>query len=57
VRATEGRIGLVSKSGSLTYQMMYELRDIGFSAAVGTTHIDCLQASPKTRRPTPWRRR
>ena len=49
---TQGRIGLVSKSGTLTYQMMYELRDIGFSTAVGiggdpiigTTHIDCLQA-------------
>jgi succinyl-CoA synthetase alpha subunit len=48
----QGRIGLVSKSGTLTYQMMYELRDIGFSTAVGiggdpvigTTHIDCLQA-------------
>jgi succinyl-CoA synthetase alpha subunit len=47
-----GRIGLVSKSGTLTYQMMYELRDIGFSSAVGiggdpvigTTHIDCLEA-------------
>ncbi|HSE08389.1 MAG TPA: succinate--CoA ligase subunit alpha [Nocardioidaceae bacterium] len=47
-----GRIGLVSKSGTLTYQMMYELRDYGFSSAVGiggdpiigTTHIDCLQA-------------
>jgi succinyl-CoA synthetase alpha subunit len=47
-----GPIGLVSKSGTLTYQMMYELRDIGFSTAVGiggdpvigTTHIDCLQA-------------
>ena len=49
---TEGRIGLVSKSGTLTYQMMFELRDIGFSTAVGiggdpiigTTHIDCLAA-------------
>ncbi|HZG96086.1 MAG TPA: succinate--CoA ligase subunit alpha [Mycobacteriales bacterium] len=47
-----GRIGLVSKSGTLTYQMMYELREFGFSTAVGiggdpgigTTHIDCLQA-------------
>jgi succinyl-CoA synthetase alpha subunit len=47
-----GSIGLVSKSGTLTYQMMYELRDIGFSSAVGiggdpiigTTHIDALQA-------------
>src|SRR5262245_7763279 len=47
-----GRIGLVSKSGTLTYQMMYELRDFGFSSCVGiggdpiigTTHIDCLQA-------------
>ena len=47
-----GKIGLVSKSGTLTYQMMYELRDIGFSTAVGiggdpvigTTHIDCLAA-------------
>jgi succinyl-CoA synthetase alpha subunit len=47
-----GRMGLVSKSGTLTYQMMYELRDIGFSSAVGiggdpvigTTHIDALQA-------------
>jgi succinyl-CoA synthetase alpha subunit len=49
---TSGRIGLVSKSGTLTYQMMYELRDLGFSSAVGiggdpvigTTHIDALQA-------------
>jgi succinyl-CoA synthetase alpha subunit len=49
---TAGKIGLVSKSGTLTYQMMYELRDIGFSSAVGiggdpiigTTHIDCLAA-------------
>src|SRR6201996_7135323 len=48
----QGRIGLVSKSAPLTYQMMYELRDIGFSTCVGiggdpvigTTHIDCLQA-------------
>src|SRR3954452_17876862 len=47
-----GRLGLVSKSGTLTYQMMYELREIGFSTCVGiggdpvigTTHIDCLQA-------------
>ncbi|MGH3456424.1 MAG: CoA-binding protein, partial [Nocardioidaceae bacterium] len=30
-----GRVGLVSKSGTLTYQMMYELRDYGFSSAVG----------------------
>ena len=54
-----GRIGLVSKSGTLTYQMMYELRDIGFSTCVGiggdpiigTTHIDCLaafEADPQT---------
>jgi succinyl-CoA synthetase alpha subunit len=47
-----GRIGLVSKSGTLTYQMMYELRDFGFSTCVGiggdpvigTTHIDALDA-------------
>ncbi|MFH9569588.1 succinate--CoA ligase subunit alpha [Streptomyces sp. NPDC017230] len=47
-----GRIGLVSKSGTLTYQLMYELRDIGFSSCVGiggdpvvgTSHIDCLAA-------------
>jgi succinyl-CoA synthetase alpha subunit len=54
-----GRLGLVSKSGTLTYQMMYELRDVGFSTCVGiggdpvigTTHIDCLaafQADPDT---------
>src|SRR5690348_2183164 len=54
-----GRIGLVSKSGTLTYQMMFELSDIGFSTAVGiggdpiigTTHIDCLaafEADPET---------
>ncbi|MBB3662042.1 MULTISPECIES: succinate--CoA ligase subunit alpha [Prauserella salsuginis group] len=54
-----GKIGLVSKSGTLTYQMMYELRDIGFSTCVGiggdpiigTTHIDALeafQADPET---------
>ncbi|HEU5000910.1 MAG TPA: succinate--CoA ligase subunit alpha [Lapillicoccus sp.] len=50
--AGPGRVGLVSKSGTLTYQMMYELRDYGFSSAVGiggdpiigTTHIDCLEA-------------
>jgi succinyl-CoA synthetase alpha subunit len=48
----QGRIGLVSKSGTLTYQMMYELREFGFSTCVGiggdpvigTTHIDCLDA-------------
>ncbi len=47
-----GRIGLVSKSGTLTYQMMYELRDYGFSTCIGiggdpiigTTHIDALKA-------------
>jgi succinyl-CoA synthetase alpha subunit len=47
-----GPIGLVSKSGTLTYQMMFELRDIGFSTAIGiggdpiigTTHIDALEA-------------
>jgi succinyl-CoA synthetase alpha subunit len=47
-----GKVGLVSKSGTLTYQMMFELRDFGFTTAVGiggdpvigTTHIDCLQA-------------
>ena len=54
-----GKIGLVSKSGTLTYQMMFELRDFGFSTAVGiggdpiigTTHIDCLkefQDDPET---------
>ncbi len=55
-----GPIGLVSKSGTLTYQMMFELRDIGFSTAigiggdpiVGTTHIDALaafEADPATK--------
>ncbi|MFI6348050.1 succinate--CoA ligase subunit alpha [Streptomyces sp. NPDC050560] len=50
--AGPGRIGLVSKSGTLTYQLMYELRGTGFSTCVGiggdpvvgTTHIDCLEA-------------
>ncbi|GAA2052831.1 succinate--CoA ligase subunit alpha [Williamsia deligens] len=50
--AGKGGIGLVSKSGTLTYQMMYELRDIGFSTAIGiggdpvigTTHIDAIEA-------------
>ncbi len=53
--AGAGRIGLVSKSGTLTYQMMFELREFGFSTAVGiggdpiigTTHIDCLEAFEK----------
>ena len=48
----KGPIGLVSKSGTLTYQMMYELRDFGFSTAIGiggdpvigTTHIDAIKA-------------
>jgi succinyl-CoA synthetase alpha subunit len=55
-----GPIGLVSKSGTLTYQMMYELRDHGFSTAIGiggdpvigTTHIDAIEAfekDPETR--------
>ena len=54
-----GKVGLVSKSGTLTYQMMYELRDLGFSTAIGiggdpiigTTHIDALaafEADPQT---------
>ena len=50
--AGTGPIGLVSKSGTLTYQMMFELRDFGFSTAIGiggdpiigTTHIDALEA-------------
>ena len=50
--AGSGPVGLVSKSGTLTYQMMYELSEYGFSSAVGiggdpivgTTHIDCLEA-------------
>jgi succinyl-CoA synthetase alpha subunit len=57
--AGKGPIGLVSKSGTLTYQMMYELKDFGFSTAigiggdpiVGTTHIDALaafEADPET---------
>ena len=48
----QGPIGLVSKSGTLTYQMIYELRDFGFSTGIGiggdpvigTTHIDALAA-------------
>ena len=55
-----GPIGLVSKSGTLTYQMMFELREIGISTAigiggdpiVGTTHIDALaafEADPETK--------
>jgi succinyl-CoA synthetase alpha subunit len=55
-----GPIGLVSKSGTLTYQMMFELRDIGISTAIGiggdpiigTTHIDALaafEADPETK--------
>jgi succinyl-CoA synthetase alpha subunit len=55
-----GPIGLVSKSGTLTYQMIYELRDIGFSSGlgiggdpvIGTTHIDALaafEADPETK--------
>ncbi|WP_417554489.1 succinate--CoA ligase subunit alpha [Microbacterium sp.] len=55
-----GPIGLVSKSGTLTYQMMFELKDIGFSTAIGiggdpvigTTHIDALaafEADPETK--------
>lgn len=50
-----GPVGLVSKSGTLTYQMMFELSDFGFSTAVGiggdpvigTTHIDCIEAFEK----------
>ena len=51
----KGIIGLVSKSGTLTYQMMYELRDLGFTTAIGiggdpiigTTHIDALREFEK----------
>ena len=50
-----GPVGLVSKSGTLTYQMMYELRDFGFSTSIGiggdpvigTTHIDAIEAFEK----------
>ncbi|CAN5703757.1 succinate--CoA ligase subunit alpha [soil metagenome] len=55
-----GPVGLVSKSGTLTYQMMFELKDFGFSTAIGiggdpiigTTHIDALaafEADPDTK--------
>ena len=47
-----GPIGLVSKSGTLTYQLMHEMRDLGFTTCIGiggdpvigTTHIDALAA-------------
>src|ERR1700747_2187443 len=56
-----GPIGLVSKSGTLTYQMMFELNDFGFSTSIGiggdpvigTTHIAAIEAfekDPDTRR-------
>ena len=55
-----GPLGLVSKSGTLTYQHMHELSDLGFTTCigiggdpvVGTTHIDALaafEADPDTR--------
>jgi succinyl-CoA synthetase alpha subunit len=55
-----GPIGLVSKSGTLTYQMMSDLAKFGFTSvigiggdpAIGTTHIDALalfEADPATR--------
>ena len=55
-----GPLGLVSKSGTLTYQLMHELSDLGFTTCigiggdpvVGTTHIDALaafEADPDTR--------
>ncbi|GAA4734523.1 succinate--CoA ligase subunit alpha [Nocardioides endophyticus] len=58
--AGKGPVGLVSKSGTLTYQMMFELKDYGFSTAIGiggdpiigTTHIDALaafEADPETK--------
>ncbi|NLZ58615.1 MAG: succinate--CoA ligase subunit alpha, partial [Corynebacterium sp.] len=58
--AGSGPIGLISKSGTLIYQMMYELSDIGISTAIGiggdpiigTTHIDALrafEADPETK--------
>lgn len=50
--AGRGPLGLVSKSGTLTYQLMGELSDIGFTAClgaggdpiVGTTLLEALQA-------------
>jgi succinyl-CoA synthetase alpha subunit len=50
-----GPIGLASRSGTLTYQMMYELKDFGLSTCVGiggdpvigTTHIDAIAAFAK----------
>ncbi|NLV77957.1 MAG: succinate--CoA ligase subunit alpha [Rhodococcus sp.] len=53
--AGKGPVGLVSKSGTLTYQMMFELREFGFSTAIGiggdpvigTTHIDAIEAFEK----------
>src|SRR5215207_6040331 len=50
-----GPIGLVSKSGTLTYQMMFELSDFGFTTSIGiggdpvigTTHIDDIEAFEK----------
>ena len=55
-----GPLGLGSKSGTLTYQLMHELSDLGFTTCigiggdpvVGTTHIDALaafEADPDTR--------